>query len=142
MAKNFQGVLSTPTLSASDLAELSEPRPYDMKLDVIRATLTGDFEAWYQNIVNLPATKWRAAIDAKIAELCDADNRKPVTLHALKEAARRCGCITCTGALAGIADAVKWYRVNRAAHVYARKNRQYFIQRLREAIASPTVNHN
>lgn len=70
------------------------------------------------------------------------DSEKPVTLHTLKETARRCGCTTCTGALAGIADAVKWYRVNRAAHVYARKNRQYFIQRLREVIASPTVNHN
>ncbi len=75
MAKNFQGVMSKPSaLSPGDLAEMQEPREYDKKLDILRATLP-DYEKWYQEIVNLPARKWRAAIDAKLTQLCDADAR-------------------------------------------------------------------
>jgi hypothetical protein len=77
MAKNFQGVLVNPKsarFTTGDLSEMQEPREYDRKLSVIRATLP-DYEKWYQEIVNLPARKWRAAIDEKLTQLCDADAR-------------------------------------------------------------------
>jgi hypothetical protein len=64
-----------------------------------------------------------------------------VTLHAMKEAAAQCGCISCTGALEGIRAAVRWYAQARAAHKYARKNRQYFIKSLRDVLTSSTIDH-
>jgi hypothetical protein len=63
---------------------------------------------------------------------------------ALKQAARACGCMTCEGALTNIRDAVVNYALSpRSYHAkWARQNRDYFIQRLREVIFSQSINHN
>jgi hypothetical protein len=145
MAKNFQGVMTAAKdarFTSADLADMQEPRPYDLKLSLIINSISNEeYQAWYQNVVNLPAAKWRAAIDEKINFLCDADKREPVTLRRLKDTAAQCGCISCTGVLEGIRSAVKWYAQSPSVHKYARKNRRHFIQSLRDVITSPTINH-
>jgi len=63
-------------LTTDEMLDATEPRPYDKKLAVIKNSLGGAFDEWYQNIVNLPAPKWRAAIDNQISALCDADKNQ------------------------------------------------------------------
>jgi hypothetical protein len=79
-----------------------------------------------------------------IAQLCDADGRAVtrLTTYQAKETARRCGCITCTGCLENIKNAVMWYAQSAKIHHQARANRRYFIQQLRAALASAVINHN
>ena len=75
----------------------------------------------------------------------DADKRtvKSATYHSLKAAARACGCPTCSGVLENIKDAVTYYKqVERVRKTLTRINRRYFIQKLRDALASRTISHN
>ena len=75
----------------------------------------------------------------------DADKQavKSVTYHSLKAAARACGCPTCFGVLESIKDAVTYYKqVERVHKALTRINRLYFIQKLRDALASRTISHN
>ena len=79
----------------------------------------------------------------------DVQTVKLATYHDLKAAARVCGCITCAGVLENIKNAVlerASVYVSKKMEVqknrWARENRCYFIQRLWEALASPTVKHN
>ena len=63
--------------------------------------------------------------------------------YQLKRSARACMCPSCESALINIRGAAVSYTNNKGAvRLWARQNRQYFIQRLREVIFSQSINHN
>jgi hypothetical protein len=64
--------------------------------------------------------------------------------HDLKAAALACNCISCAGVLENIRNAVMAYHDSQRLYVrrWMRQNRAYFIQRLRDVIASPDANHD
>lgn len=149
----FNGNSRHNAMTLDDRIDAQQPRPYDRKLSIIRATMGDDaYSGWYLDVVNLPGPAWRNAIDEKMLQLCDADGRAVVsmTTKQAKDSARRCGCITCTGALENVCNSIMWYArpgyclKSVAAHAkkQARANRRYFIQQLREALASAVIKHS
>lgn len=130
-------------LTADEIMDAQVPGPYDIKLRIIKATMP-DYETWYQEIVNLPGPAWRAEIDDMMLKLCDADGRavSAMTTKQARDSAKRCGCITCTGALENVRNSIMWYAQSAKIHRQARSNRWYFIQQLREALASAVIKHD
>jgi hypothetical protein len=79
----------------------------------------------------------------------DARTIQGASYHDLKTAAETCGCITCKGVLENIRNTIiarsEIYvskNMEREKNWWARENRRYFIQKLRDALASPTIKHN
>lgn len=64
--------------------------------------------------------------------------------YAVKQAALKCGCPSCLGALENIGAAVMWRTTSPEIyhHRWARANRVHFIQQLREVVFSQTIQHN
>ena len=87
-----------------------------------------------------------AAIIKKAGELLDADLRtvENASVRALKTAAGECNCMTCNSALYSIDSSVRDYAHCNTVYgrKWARQNRLYHIQQLREALASRTVKHS
>ena len=132
-------------IALDDQLDAQQPRPYDRKLDIIRATMGDDaYFGWYLDVVNLPGPAWRAEIDDMMLKLCDADGRAvtSMTTKQAKDSAKRCGCIACTGCLENVKNSIMWYAQSSKIHRQARSNRRYFIQQLREALASAVIKHS
>ena len=64
---------------------------------------------------------------------------------AIFQAARKCQCISCAGALENIKSSAAWNKSNialRRPTNHSMSNIRYFIQRLTDIVFSPVIKHN
>lgn len=78
----------------------------------------------------------------ELIERIEQLDKRSLSTAGLKSFARRCGCPSCEAALQNINYTIKDYsRSIGSARRWARNNRVYFIQRLREIVVSENIKH-
>jgi hypothetical protein len=65
------------------------------------------------------------------------------TVREVKERAANCGCMSCEGTLYNIQSSIRWFATSdtKSGRIFARSNRNVFINRLRELFADGTTKH-
>jgi hypothetical protein len=96
-----------------------------------------------QNTVML-SQKASFQIDCEVYNINDGDRQAimQASTHDVKRVAKICGCMTCLGYLINIDGGIMSYKSAGINKRFVRGNRRYFIQKLREALASPNIKHN
>ncbi len=96
-----------------------------------------------QNAVTLPRQA-SFQIDCEIYGKNDADRQAIMSASTfeVKKIARICGCMTCLGYLINIDGGIMSFKSAGMNKRFVRGNRKYFIQKLREALASQFIKHN